>query len=68
MAQKQCLKSWIILRGFKFSTFSGITWGIDDVVIPSGKEEIVKKGLDEVLNINDKFEEGLLSEEEKYDY
>ncbi|MEX0919077.1 MAG: DNA-directed RNA polymerase subunit beta' [Candidatus Paceibacterota bacterium] len=52
--------------GFKYATYSGITWGLDDVVVPAGKQAIIQVGFDEVKNINDKFAEGLLSEEERY--
>lgn len=50
--------------GFTYSTFSGITWGIDEVVIPEGKVAVVKnaqKAADELL---EQFNEGLLSREE----
>jgi len=52
--------------GFKFSTYSGITWGIDDVQIPEAKKEIVENARKEILDIEDKYNEGLLSETEKY--
>jgi DNA-directed RNA polymerase subunit beta' len=52
--------------GFKFATKSGVTWGIDDVDVPDGKVEIVEETRKEVLNIEDKFNEGLLSEGERY--
>ncbi len=51
--------------GFKYATFSGTTWGIDDVVIPEAKTAIVgkAKGLADV--VSDQFNEGLLTEEER---
>ena len=51
--------------GFKYTTYSGITWGIDDVKIPQGKYAIIdaaKKRSEEVM---DQFNSGLLSEEER---
>jgi DNA-directed RNA polymerase subunit beta' len=51
--------------GFKYVTKSGISWGIDDVVVPEGKQPIIdsaKKLSEEVTN---QFEEGLISEDEK---
>jgi DNA-directed RNA polymerase subunit beta' len=27
--------------GFKYATLSGVTWGIDDVVIPEGKKAVI---------------------------
>jgi len=50
--------------GFTYSTHSGITWGIDEVVIPEGKAAVVlgaQKSADELL---EQFNEGLLSTEE----
>ena len=51
--------------GFKYATFSGTTWGIDDIVIPEAKTAIVgkAKGLADV--VSDQFNEGLLTEEER---
>ncbi|MBL7045326.1 MAG: DNA-directed RNA polymerase subunit beta' [Parcubacteria group bacterium] len=51
--------------GFKYVTHSGITWGIDDVVIPEGKKEIVKSAQERSREILDQFNEGLLSRGEK---
>lgn len=51
--------------GFKYLTKSGVTWGLDDVVVPEGKNPIIEaaqKRSDEVIV---QFEEGLISEEEK---
>jgi DNA-directed RNA polymerase beta' subunit len=52
--------------GFKYVTKSGITWSLDDIQIPKGKDVIVaaaqKKSDDIVAN----WQEGLLSEEERY--
>ena len=51
--------------GFKYATFSGTTWGIDDIVIPEAKTVIVgkAKGLADI--VSDQFNEGLLTEEER---
>lgn len=51
--------------GYKYLTLSGITWGIDNVKIPEEKPEIIAKYRKEEENIREKFEEGLLSENEK---
>jgi len=52
--------------GFKYSTISGITWGMDDVVVPPGKEETIAEARKEVADVVEKFEDGLLSENERY--
>lgn len=51
--------------GFKYVTKSGTTWGIDDVVVPEGKQPIVVKAQKQSEEVIDQFEEGLISEEEK---
>jgi len=52
--------------GFKFATKSGTTWGIDDIVEPEGKDELVALAQDKVKEITDQYENGLLSDEEKH--
>jgi len=51
--------------GFKYATQAGITWGIDDIVIPESKWDLIKVGQDKVVEINAQFEEGFLSSDEK---
>ena len=51
--------------GYKYLTLSGITWGIDNVKIPEEKPDIIARYRKEEDNIREKFEEGLLSENEK---
>jgi len=52
--------------GFKYATRSGITWGLDDVVVPPQKEAIVAAGRRDEKKLIEQFEDGLLSEAEKY--
>jgi len=52
--------------GFKYSTKSGITWGMDNVVVPKEKEAIVAAARKEEATIIEQYREGLLSEDEKY--
>jgi DNA-directed RNA polymerase subunit beta' len=51
--------------GFEYSTLSGITWGMDDLVIPSQKEEIIEKARKEIEKVEKQYRMGLLSKEEK---
>ncbi len=51
--------------GFKYATHSGITWGIDDVIIPEGKKDIVAKSKAKSDNIIEHFNSGLISKEER---
>ncbi len=52
-------------NGFKYATMSGTTWGIDDVVIPPEKDEIIEKARAEERVIFDHYDEGLLSRDER---
>ncbi len=51
--------------GFKYATYSGLTWAIDDITIPKEKTEIVKAGRVKSAEIYSQFNEGLLTEEER---
>ncbi len=51
--------------GFKYATVSGITWGIDDVVVPGSKNEIIEKTKEKVALIQEQYDAGLLSQNEK---
>ncbi len=52
--------------GYRYATYSGVTWGIDNVVVPEGKAEIIKHFREEENKVREQFEEGLLSEDERY--
>jgi DNA-directed RNA polymerase subunit beta' len=52
--------------GYQYATYSGVTWGIDNVKVPEGKNEIVKKFRKEEEIVRGQFDDGLLSEEEQY--
>ena len=51
--------------GFRYTTKSGISWGIDDVVVPEKKKDIVQAAQGEVGRINDFFQTGMISKEER---
>jgi DNA-directed RNA polymerase subunit beta' len=52
--------------GYKYATYSGVTWGIDNVSVPEGKSSIVSKARKEEEVVREQFGDGLLSEEEQY--
>jgi len=52
--------------GFRHVTESGITWGLDDVRIPEDKEKIVAEAKKKADHVLDEFNEGLLSQDEKF--
>lgn len=51
--------------GFKYATVSGTTWGIDDVNIPAGKAEVINTAKTKSTEVENQFNDGLLSAEEK---
>ncbi|MFT5179619.1 MAG: DNA-directed RNA polymerase subunit beta' [Candidatus Paceibacteria bacterium] len=51
--------------GFKYTTHSGITWGIDDINKPEDKEKLVEAAQVKVKEIIDQYNEGFLSEDER---
>jgi DNA-directed RNA polymerase subunit beta' len=51
--------------GFKYATVSGVTWGIDDVQVPKEKKEIIEGAKVQAAKVQEQYEAGLLSEEEK---
>lgn len=52
--------------GFKYTTVSGVTWGIDDIKVPEGKYEVINRAKQKSEEINSQYNMGLLSEEERY--
>lgn len=52
--------------GYKYATISGTTWGIDNVIVPKEKKEIVQKYRAQEAEVKEQFQDGLLSEEERY--
>ncbi|MCA9356286.1 DNA-directed RNA polymerase subunit beta' [Candidatus Nomurabacteria bacterium] len=52
--------------GFKYATISGTTWGIDNVIVPEGKAQIVEDCRNKEKIVTEQFMDGLLSEEERY--
>ena len=51
--------------GFRYATHSGITWGIDDVVVPPGKKGVIDAAKKRSEEAYAQWREGLLSEEER---
>ncbi|MCU0660520.1 MAG: DNA-directed RNA polymerase subunit beta' [Candidatus Pacebacteria bacterium] len=52
--------------GYRYATVSGVTWSIDNVIVPEEKKAIIAKGEAQEAEVVVQFNEGLLSEEEKY--
>ncbi|MSR87849.1 MAG: DNA-directed RNA polymerase subunit beta' [Candidatus Zambryskibacteria bacterium] len=51
--------------GFKYATYSGITWSLGDVRIPQGKDALIDKGRTQVNDVINQYNDGLLSEQER---
>ena len=52
--------------GFKYATDAGISISIDDIRIPDSKEGLVSKGKKDVIEVQKQFNQGLLTEQERY--
>ena len=52
--------------GYKYSTISGLTTSVFDMKIPSEKKEILEDAEGKVIGIEEEFEEGYLTENERY--
>ena len=52
--------------GFKYSTISGTTWGLDNVKVPKEKSDIIANAKKEEEKIIGEWSEGLLSDKERY--
>jgi len=51
--------------GFEAATKSGISWGMDDLIVPPEKEKIIAEAEKKVVMIDRHYKKGLLSREEK---
>jgi DNA-directed RNA polymerase subunit beta' len=51
--------------GFEYCTLSGVSWGMDDLIVPKEKKQLIDDAENEVRKIDNHFEKGLLSPEEK---
>jgi len=53
-------------RGFEYITQSGLSWGIEDLPELKVKEELVAEALKEAEAIQEQYNDGLLTESERY--
>ena len=56
----------LMYTGFKFSTRSGVSIGVNDFVIPDDKSTIIDGAEDQVREIESQFASGLVTQGEKY--
>jgi DNA-directed RNA polymerase subunit beta' len=52
--------------GFKYATLAGITVGIDDIMVPDEKPELIKTALKDVDTIQRQYRQGVITEGERY--
>ncbi len=52
--------------GFNYMKKSGLSWGMDDILVPQAKYEMLKSADTEVENTYQQYREGLLTEDERY--
>ncbi len=50
--------------GFYYATISGISWGMDDLIIPPEKKKILKEAENEIIVIKKQYQDGLLTASE----
>ncbi|MCF1427117.1 MAG: DNA-directed RNA polymerase subunit beta' [Shewanella sp.] len=56
----------LMYTGFQYATISGASVGINDMVIPDEKYSLVKEAEEEVLEIQEQFQSGLVTAGERY--
>lgn len=52
--------------GQKFATISGTTFGMSDALVPAEKQEIVQSGITKQKQVEEQYNDGLISEDERY--
>ncbi|MBC6415809.1 MAG: DNA-directed RNA polymerase subunit beta' [Bdellovibrionales bacterium] len=56
----------LMMAGFEYSTKAGISIGIDDLKIPSNKNDMIDEARSKVDEIRNQYDEGLITEGERY--
>jgi DNA-directed RNA polymerase subunit beta' len=56
----------LMYTGFRYSTRAGVSFGLEDMVIPEAKAEILSKAEEEVKEIVDQYTSGLVTNNERY--
>ncbi len=52
--------------GFEYSQRAGFTFAVEDILVPSTKDAILKKSEEEVAMVDQQYRRGLISDEERY--
>ena len=56
----------LMYAGFKYSTYAGVSIGVEDMVVPENKSEIISKAEEEVRNFQKQYSSGLITDGERY--
>jgi DNA-directed RNA polymerase subunit beta' len=56
----------LMYTGFRFATYAGMSIGVDDLIIPDEKKDILAKSEKEVLSIQTQYSSGLVTAGERY--
>ena len=56
----------LMYTGFRFATTAGISIGVNDMVVPADKEDILSSAEAEVKEIQDQYASGLVTDGERY--
>ena len=56
----------LMYTGFHFATMGGVSIGVDDMVVPAEKSEILGSAEDEVRDIEQQYASGLVTDGERY--
>ena len=56
----------LMYTGFNYSTQAGVSIGLEDMVVPEGKESIISKAEEEVKKFQDQYSSGLITDGERY--
>ncbi len=52
--------------GFEYATLAGVSIAVDDLKIPVQKENLLKEAIEDVKEIEDKYQDGIITAGEKY--
>ncbi|MBK2261389.1 DNA-directed RNA polymerase subunit beta', partial [Francisella tularensis] len=56
----------LMYAGFKYSTLSGVSVGVDDMTIPDNKEAKIEEAEKEIKQITEQYQSSLITENERY--
>ncbi len=56
----------LMYLGFSYATRAAVSFGIEDMVVPAEKEQIIRAAEQEVMEIQRQYEQGLVTDGERY--